>query len=462
MDRSAKLAFYTQPCLSFAIFGSCKLGFCGQQELYSHKLPDDIRQTHFNGRLRAHILQALIIHSHSVEGDSSETQDYQWGSFCELYETLAPRFAPLGNVLCVDRAKIPELDRGLKVVSSWCQRHLYEFHPNGPVFENFVSLTLVLLELSRRVNRQSFDAYAPKLHSMRLVDPHPDLLVHIPGLSGPDRSIIHHFVDFYGGRSEDALKRAIIATHHVVFRPLTIEANVLIHLFESIGRDAIIQARSWKSGIIGIFNGLLLPQSWALDMVDHPPPAPQSGWSIGPFFESLYKTLEYMQTYNPNTSTLYAFHGSPHMLLRGVFILRICRLLILVAINLGFTPVTKEEMRVKIAHSLTGSGVVHKALCLSFVQAGSWSELVTALYRSPLNRGADRLVHMLHCSNSPPDPIPQVKHIIYQEIKPDLRDQLSLTSTPDQHQESNAGLAAEPAFQGQPKEDSSDSNQQPP
>ncbi|KAG8770099.1 hypothetical protein FRC12_004522 [Ceratobasidium sp. 428] len=414
MDKSANLASYTQPCLSFAIFGSCKLVSCGQQELYSHKLPNDIRQTHFNDRLRAHMLQALIIHSRSVEDDSSESQSYQWGPICKLYETLAPHFAPLGNVLCVDRAKILELERGLEVVSSWCQRDLHEFQPSHPLSEHFVSQILVLLELSYRVNRRSFDTYALKLHSMKLVDPYPDLLVHIPGLPGPDRSIIHHFIDFYHGRSDDALKRAIFAARHIVFRPLMIESNVLVHLFESIGRDVVLHARRWKHGIPGIFNGLLLPQSWALDIVNHPPQAVQRGWSIDVFFQSLYKTLEYMQTYDSNTS---------------------------IAINLELALVAKDQIRAAIARSLTGSGIVHNALCSKFIQAGSWCDLVN--------------------SNPPRPTVPHVKHIIYQTIKPDLEKQLSLTYTPDQHQESTASLVAEPSLQGQPKVDPGGLNRQP-
>jgi hypothetical protein len=80
-----------------------------------------------------------------------------------------------------------------------------------------------------------------------------------------------------------------------------IEANVLIHLLESIGREMIVQARRWPSGVSGVFDGLLLPQSWVLDIVKHPPQAVQHGWSLQPFFDTLYRTLEYLRTYEPPT-----------------------------------------------------------------------------------------------------------------------------------------------------------------
>jgi hypothetical protein len=74
----------------------------------------------------------------------------------------------------------------------------------------------------------------------------------------------------------------------------------LVHLLESIGREMIVQAR-WPLDISGVFNGLLLPQSWALDIVNHPPQVRQRGWYFQPFLETLYKALEYLRTYEPPT-----------------------------------------------------------------------------------------------------------------------------------------------------------------
>ncbi|KAG9101942.1 hypothetical protein FS749_001473 [Ceratobasidium sp. UAMH 11750] len=461
MHNVANTVRYIQPCLDFAIFGNCKLPFCGRHELNSKKLDNDVRQVHFNERLRAHILQILIIHLYQAESTFDE-RSYKWGWIHRLYETLAPHFPPLGNVLCVEPTKIRELNRGSDIISGWCERNLHELRPGRLLPRWFVSNVLVLLELAHRVNRQSLITYGPRLHSMRVVEAHPDLLVHIPGSPGRDRSIVHHFIDFYLGRSEDALKRVLFATRHVVFKPVMIEANVLVHLFESIARDVIVQARRWQSDIAGVFNGLLLPQSWALDIVKHPPQAYQQGWSLEVFLESLYKTLEYLRTYEPSAegrpsaSTLYGFHSALSVLSRGVFILRICRLLILVAINLGFNMAAKNAMRVAITRALSGPGVIHNTLCVNFVRTDSWSHLESALTRSPLNRGADQLVYTLHHSGNPPRPDSRVKRIIYSEIRPELENLLSLTGRPGQPQGAALNPEAKPFVQGQFKPDPGD------
>ncbi|KAG8710824.1 hypothetical protein FRC09_020924 [Ceratobasidium sp. 395] len=396
-----------------------------------------------------------------------ESLEYQWASIYKLYETLVPHFSPLGNVLGVEPAKIPELDRGLEVISSWCQRNLHELEPGHPLQRDFVSQILVSMELAHRVDRQGFATYCPKLHSMKLVEPHPDLLVHIPGFPGPDWSIVHHFIDFYIGREGDTLKRVILATHHIVFQPLMIEAGVLINLFESIGKVIIIQSRWKRYGGHGLLGELLLPQSWVLDIVNHGPQAVQGGWNLDVFFESLYKTMEYMRTYELDTPSEWLVL-LPKMQTKGdniaFSIVRVSWLPGCVVTWYIYTedlPVThlEDKIRTTIAHSLMGRGVVHKALCIKFAQADSWHSLELALNRSPLNRGADQLVQLCHSSRNPPPFISQVKRIIYRDEK-DLKDQLSLTCAPGQHQGSTANSVAESSTQGQPKLDPADSNRQ--
>jgi hypothetical protein len=62
-----------------------------------------------------------------------------------------------------------------------------------------------------------------------------------------------------------------------------------------------------------------------------------------------------------------------------------------------------------------------------FVRADSWSDLENALRYSPLNRGADELVHLsLRRGPNPPRFIKAVKSIIYSNINPELEQLLSL------------------------------------
>lgn len=89
---------------------------------------------------------------------------------------------------------------------------------------------------------------------------------------------------------------------HVVFKPLTIEANVLIHILEFIGREVIVQFRRWSRGPEGVFDGLLVPQSWALDLVKRAPLLPQRGFVMHDYMNTLYKTLEQLRAYEPNVS----------------------------------------------------------------------------------------------------------------------------------------------------------------
>lgn len=129
-----------------------------------------------------------------------------------MYDTLTPHFPPLGAVLSVDPKRVPELNRGSDVISSWCERNLQELDPGYGVPSRFLSDVLASLELAYRVNRQTFSLYAPLLKSRRLVRGRPDLLLSLPGPNpGQGRSIVCDFIDFYIGTAESALNRVIFA-----------------------------------------------------------------------------------------------------------------------------------------------------------------------------------------------------------------------------------------------------------
>jgi hypothetical protein len=66
-----------------------------------------------------------------------------------------------------------------------------------------------------------------------------------------------------------------------------------------------------------------------------------------------------------------------------------------------------------------------------FAQAESWNDLTSALTYSPLNRGADQLVHTLPRSRFQPRGITGVKQLIYNNIIPELRNLLSFTGPSD-------------------------------
>ncbi|KAG8767766.1 hypothetical protein FRC12_006056 [Ceratobasidium sp. 428] len=123
MHAVASVARCTEPCLGSAVFGVCRLEKCGRLDVDCYQIPNNTRQTQFHEVLRAHLLQILII-------DSSESTLEERRTWIQkLYEILTPCFAPLGNAPCVEHMRIPELDRGLKVVSAWCDRNLDELRP---------------------------------------------------------------------------------------------------------------------------------------------------------------------------------------------------------------------------------------------------------------------------------------------------------------------------------------------
>ncbi|QRV93435.1 P-loop nucleoside triphosphate hydrolase [Ceratobasidium sp. AG-Ba] len=290
-----------QPCLEFAIFGSCRYETCGRHELNSFKLSDDDRQVHFSERLRAHIIQVLI-------ADLYQGRDraYKRVWISRIYEALLPPFPPLGNFWCADPRRVWELDRGFTALSKWCYSYLYELSPGHgsfPLSRWFVSNVLVCLELASRVQPQNLSIYGPKLYFRRLIMWHPGLIIRVPGPFGPQHSIIRYFIDFYLSRSGEALKRAIYAVRVVIFESLAIEANVLVNLLESIG---------------------LLPQSWTLDIVSRYPRPRQDASQLWVFFDILYRSIDYMRIHEPGTGNtpLFGFHGSLNMLLRTTFILR--------------------------------------------------------------------------------------------------------------------------------------------
>jgi hypothetical protein len=76
MHNMANTMRHIQPCLEFAIFGNCRIN-CGRHELNSLKLADEARQINLNARLRAHILQILIVNSYQAQA-APEYQVYKW------------------------------------------------------------------------------------------------------------------------------------------------------------------------------------------------------------------------------------------------------------------------------------------------------------------------------------------------------------------------------------------------
>lgn len=100
---------------------------------------------------------------------------------------------------------------------------------------------------------------------------------------------------------------------------MVVEVNVLIHLLESIGREIIMQARAWEIGGDAIIrqpqqwvsaraqalDGLFLPRSWALDIVQRPPTKVQLGWETKAFVETLYQLLVSLRFDYPDQSRTY-------------------------------------------------------------------------------------------------------------------------------------------------------------
>ncbi|CUA74878.1 TPR and ankyrin repeat-containing protein 1 [Rhizoctonia solani] len=408
MHNAANFGWYLYPCLDFAIFGKCNRSECGRQEVNSYNLLPEQRQDFFNQRTRALVIQIQIVHGYQVHNhqNESERRDFRRLWARRLYENLMPHFPPLGSVVCVDTKRIPELSESTGTISAWCEDALHELDPGYGAQNRFLSDVLAYLDISFRIHRQS---YISKLHSRRLVRWRDDLLTDSFDPVPRKVSIVHDFINFYERKSPDVLSRAVRAIHHVVFKSLTIEANVLVNILEFVGREIIVQWRLYRRNNNGVlvFDQLLMPRSWAFDMV-----------------------LELLRGYDYNSSPLYGFNSSRPLglLLRSVLIIRICRLIVLciVANSTSILPPAKEEIRRAVAQSLTGPGDIHTTLCAKFVRADSWHELWNAVRYSPLNRSADELVNLsLRRPGYNPPSIASVKSIVYNHL-PDLEQQLSL------------------------------------
>jgi hypothetical protein len=72
MTSTATSIRMLRPCLEFGIYGNCNRSNCGRQEISSIRIADSDRQKHFNSRLRAHILQVLIIQAHPPQNYEDE------------------------------------------------------------------------------------------------------------------------------------------------------------------------------------------------------------------------------------------------------------------------------------------------------------------------------------------------------------------------------------------------------
>ncbi|KDN38026.1 hypothetical protein RSAG8_09799, partial [Rhizoctonia solani AG-8 WAC10335] len=321
-----------------------------------------------------------------------------------------PHFPPLGNVVCVDARRVPELAEGANAISAWCEDTLQELDPRFGPPNRFLSDVLAYLDMSFRIHRQS---YISKLHTRKL-----------------KISEGHDFINFYDRKSPDVISRAIRAVQHILFKSLAIEANVLVNIVELIGRETIVQWRIYQRGKNSelVFDQLLVPWSWAFDMVKRPPLPQQNGIVLRDFMVALSKALELLHDYEPSSSPLYGLNGPLGLLIRSVLITRICRLMVLVANNVAISTLMKEEIRQAIARSITGSGNMHTILnlCTKFLTADSWHDLWNAVRFSPLNRGADRLVYLSRRRDDyKPPTVISVESIVYCNI-PELERLLSL------------------------------------
>ncbi|CAE7089127.1 unnamed protein product [Rhizoctonia solani] len=431
-------------CLDFAVIGKCTRPGCGRQEVISAPKMDRDWQKHFNSRLRAHILQALIVQSFHPQNPEDEGQRRRsiriWMQ--KIHETLFPHFPPLGNVLCADSSLVTELNRAADVLSRWCEHRLYELSPrNRANRPYFLSEVLLALQLGYRVQRGIFEGYVAKLHSCELVQSEPIMTpIH------SERSIIHDLITYYGEENENALQGALVAIRHIVNHSLKIELNVLIHFLESIGRDIIIHGRAlalyrvdisdpnqpqaWVDMRTKALDGLLVPRSWALDIIKSAKQA-QTGWEVLPFLDVLYEVLRLLKFEDDSDSPFYLFAGRMGIILRGVMSLRICRLLYLIGENLVYHPQHKSKIRVSIAAALvpTAQGSIHTQLCGRLSRMSSWLDLFSTLAEGPLNRGADEFVRLaFRHSKSRPRRLMNVRTIIYENIKPELEGMLSFVT----------------------------------
>ncbi|CAE6446845.1 unnamed protein product [Rhizoctonia solani] len=425
MHNSANLGLYLYPCLEFGIFGRCNRSECGRQEVNSRDLPHEQRQAFFNQRTRGLVLQIQIVHSYQVHSRQNEYErrDFRRTWARRLYENLMPYFSPLGSIVCIDIKRTPEFTDSIDAISTWCEDALHDLDPGFGPTNRFLSDVLVYLDISFRINRQT---YISELHSKKLARPRDDLMIDRAGTIPGQYSIVHDFINFYHRKSQDVVSRAIRAVSHIVFKSLAIEANALVNMFEFIGREMIVQWRMYQRGCEGVFDQLMVPRSWAIDLLSRPPLPRQQGISSQGFFAALYKALEILRCYEPGSSPLYAFNGRLGLLARSVLIGRICRLIVVVANGFSIPATGKEQIQQKIAHSLSGPGDMHSVLCAGFLRADSWLKLWNAVRSSPLNRGADELVYLFHCREGENLPtIALVRSIAYENTKPELERLLS-------------------------------------
>ncbi|KDN37507.1 hypothetical protein RSAG8_10106, partial [Rhizoctonia solani AG-8 WAC10335] len=400
--------------------------FLALQHVNSLRLSETDRQVPFNQRVRALVMQIYLANKYYPQ---TRPEEFERGKLRrtwihKIHEALMPLFPPLGGLRCVDSAWIPELSQGGRYISTWCEQTLFELGPYFGAKDRFLSEVLASLDLVFHIDGNGFESYAHRLHSARLVKIREDLMITDPRTQHP-YSILHCFIDFYHRKSDNIIQRVLQAIQHVVFNGLVIEANILVYLLEFIGREIIVQCRRWFKGKDGIFDGLLVPRSWALDLLKRAPLATQKGVVMLEYLGTLYRTLEILRGYKHDFSG----KGALNPLGRGILILRICRLIVLVSSNTFFDLPKRIQVRQNISRALTGPGEIHHYLCDRLLQNKTWEDLEDTILRCPLNRGADQLVRLfLRRGNNYRQPRSSgfIRAVGYNRI-PDLERLLSLT-----------------------------------
>ncbi|KAF8837940.1 hypothetical protein BDN67DRAFT_908328 [Paxillus ammoniavirescens] len=386
-------------CLFFLINGYCNRVECPQDHIVLPAL--DSRQ--YNTRVSIHLQQICILQTMYSANPRLRRQDCVLGWLSHLYEALKPQFHVQGSTADLDFSMIPGGHESIRVMKHWVRDALYNLDPNHdrPGFLTAVlKLTSLVFAFDRSdalkcINQAPFNTHHMKPHNFLYAD---------------GRYLVEDIVNLFDGVAQTSISSGILFLRHVLKISLYVNLSVLCDCLEEVvGKIAV----SWRLSYVPPLNGLVLPRGWLSSNKDFSNRKEVKIVLILDLLECVQNLLIRLQSGSANTFKL--SHTKLTPMLCNVFTSRICRLLCLLAYNIGnFSVKNKVE---SILASLQTAGVAQKPHLLyrryAYARRNGYLR-VMADYDA--NVVIEDLVHLVH-KRLDPRPLqmsPRIKQIIYE------------------------------------------------
>ncbi|KIK96874.1 hypothetical protein PAXRUDRAFT_273934 [Paxillus rubicundulus Ve08.2h10] len=332
-------------CLSFLINGYCNRVECPQDHVVLSAL--DSRQ--YNARVCIHLQQISILqvmYSANPRLRRQESQDCVLHWLSHLYEAFKPQFHVQGSIADLDFSMMPGGHESIRAIRHWVRDALYNLdptHDRSGFLTTVLRLTSLVFAFDRSdalkcINQAPFNTHHVK----------PPNFLYTDG-----RYLVEDIVNLFDGVAQTSISSGIRFLRHILKNSLYANLSVLCDCLEEVvGKIAV----SWRLSYVPPLNGLVLPRGW-LSNKDF---CNRKDVKITLLLDLLVCVGDLLMRLQSGFAgdTFRLLHTKLTPMLCNVFTSRICRMLCLLAYNIGnFFVKNKVE---NILASLQTAGIAQR------------------------------------------------------------------------------------------------------